>query len=74
MDEPTSPEVVVTVPSGKPLRRSKQHRIIGGVCGGFADWRGMRPTTVRLLFILLTLAIPGIFVYLVLWAIIPEEA
>lgn len=65
--------MVITVPSGKPLRRSKRHRIIGGVCGGFAEWQGMRPTTVRLLFLLLTLAIPGIFVYLVLWAIIPEE-
>ena len=61
------------VPSGKPLRRSKHHRILGGVCGGFAEWRGMRPTTARILFLVCTLAIPGIFVYLVLWAIIPEE-
>ncbi|HEX2053478.1 MAG TPA: PspC domain-containing protein [Actinomycetota bacterium] len=61
------------VPSGKPLRRSKRHRIIAGVCGGFAEWRGWRPTTVRIVFLIATLAIPGIFVYLVLWAILPEE-
>lgn len=63
----------MTVPSGKSLRRSRRHRIIGGVCGGLAEWRGMRPTTVRILFLILTLAIPGIFVYLVLWAVIPPE-
>lgn len=58
-----------------PLRRSRRHRIVAGVCGGLADWLGWRPTVVRVLFVLVG-ALPflsGILVYLVLWLLIPEE-
>jgi phage shock protein PspC (stress-responsive transcriptional regulator) len=58
-----------------PLRRSRRHRIVAGVCGGLADWLGWRPTVVRVLFVLVG-ALPflsGILVYLVLWLLIPQE-
>lgn len=61
--------------SGKPLRRSQQHNIIAGVCGGIADWLGWSATTVRLLYVLLSVlsaAFPGILVYLILWIAMPK--
>jgi phage shock protein PspC (stress-responsive transcriptional regulator) len=59
-----------------PLHRSRKYRILGGVCGGIAEWLGWNPTGVRFLFVLLSIlsaAFPGILVYLVLWIIMPED-
>jgi len=59
----------------RPLRRSREHRLIAGVCGGLAEWWGKDPTLVRVLFFLVG-ALPflsGILVYLVLWIVIPPE-
>lgn len=63
--------------TSNPLRRSRSNRIIAGVCGGFAEWLGWSPTTVRVLFVvisILSVAFPGILVYLVLWLVMPQEA
>lgn len=60
--------------SGRPLHRSQQQNIIGGVCGGIAEWLDWNATTVRILFVLLSVlsaAFPGILVYLVLWIAMP---
>jgi phage shock protein PspC (stress-responsive transcriptional regulator) len=59
------------------LQRSIDDRILGGVCGGIAEWLGWSPTNVRILFVLvsvLSAAFPGILVYLVLWVLMPERA
>jgi phage shock protein C len=59
-----------------PLYRSSNDRIIAGVCGGLAAWLGWSPTTVRLLYVLLSLvsaAFPGILVYLLLWIVTPLD-
>ena len=58
------------------LLRSQEHRILGGVCGGIAEWLGWSPTTVRILFVLVSVvsaAFPGILVYLLLWLFMPER-
>jgi phage shock protein PspC (stress-responsive transcriptional regulator) len=63
--------------SAMPLHRSRQHKIVAGVCGGIADWLGWSPTVVRILFVavsLLSAAFPGIIVYLVLWVLMPPAA
>ncbi|MCZ6508044.1 MAG: PspC domain-containing protein [Acidobacteria bacterium] len=63
--------------SRNPLRRSRHHRILAGVCGGIADWLGWRATTVRILYVLLSVlsaAFPGILVYLVLWLVVPRAS
>jgi phage shock protein C len=54
------------------LFRSQQSRIFGGVCGGMAEYFGMDPTWMRIIFILLIL-FGGIIIliYLILWIIIP---
>jgi len=58
-----------------PLRRSRKHRMIAGVCGGIAEWLGWSPNAVRVLYVLvsvLSVAFPGIIVYIVLWIVMPE--
>lgn len=62
--------------SRNPLRRSRRHRILGGVCGGLADWLGWRPTLVRVLYVAVSVcsaAFPGVLVYVILWIVIPQE-
>lgn len=58
-----------------PLYRSRQHAIIAGVCGGIAEWLGWSPTWVRFLYVLvsiLSVAFPGIIVYIILWIVMPK--
>jgi phage shock protein C len=58
-----------------PLRRSRRHRMIAGVCGGIAEWLGWDPTLVRVLYVvgsIVSAAFPGILVYLLLWIIVPN--
>jgi len=60
----------------KKLRRSRSDRIIAGVCGGLADYFGLSPTGVRVVYVLasiVSVAFPGIIVYIILWALIPSE-
>ncbi len=57
------------------LRRSRQHRIIAGVCGGLAEWLGWDVTLVRVLYILISIfsaAFPGLLAYIILWIVMPE--
>jgi phage shock protein C len=57
-----------------PLHRSREHKMLAGVCGGIADWLGWSPTLVRILFVaisVLSAGFPGIIVYLILWVIMP---
>jgi len=59
------------------LRRSSRHKMIAGVCGGIAEWLGWSPTAVRILYVVisvLSVAFPGIIVYIVLWAVMPPAA
>ena len=60
-----------------PLLRSRDSRIIAGVCGGLAKWLGWDPTVLRIVYILVSIlsaAFPGIIVYIVLWILMPEES
>ena len=65
------------MPVQKPgLKRSRDQRIIAGVCGGIAEWLGWSPGLVRLLYVLvsvLSVAFPGILAYFVLWILMPER-
>ncbi len=58
------------------LVRSKRDRVLAGVCGGIAQWLGWGSTKVRVLFVvisILSVAFPGILVYLILWVLMPSE-
>jgi phage shock protein C len=58
----------------KRLYRSRDDRMISGVCAGLGEYLGIDPTVVRLLFLL------GLFaggstvpIYIVMMIIVPEE-
>ena len=58
-----------------PLRRSRSDRMIAGVVGGLAKYFGMDPTLARVIYVVgsvVSVAFPGILVYVILWAIVPE--
>jgi phage shock protein C len=58
----------------KRLYRSRDERIISGVCGGLGKYLTMDPTVVRLIFVLLALAGgPGLLIYLIMLIVVPEE-
>lgn len=60
-----------------PLRRSRQNRMIAGVCGGLAEWLGWDPTVVRVLYVVvsvLSAAFPGLLAYIILAIVMPESA
>jgi phage shock protein PspC (stress-responsive transcriptional regulator) len=59
----------------RTLARSRRHRMIFGVCGGLAEYLGWDPTVVRVVYVLASVfsaAFPGMLVYLILWAVMPE--
>ena len=54
--------------------RSRKNRMLGGVCGGIAEYFEIDPVLVRLLFVLLLfMGFVGIIIYLVAWLLIPEN-
>ncbi len=58
----------------KKLLRTKDERMIAGVCGGLAKYAGVDPVIVRLAMVALVIfGGAGLLLYLAGWIIIPEE-
>jgi phage shock protein PspC (stress-responsive transcriptional regulator) len=60
----------------RPLRRSRDNRIVAGVVAGLAAYFNIDVTLLRVVYVLVSIlsaAFPGILVYLVLWFLVPEE-
>ena len=58
----------------KRLYRSRSDRRIAGVCGGIADYLAVDPTIVRIIWVIFAIAGgPGVVLYIILAAIVPEE-
>jgi phage shock protein C len=56
------------------LRRSRDDRWLGGVCGGIARITGVQSWVWRLLFAALALcAGTGVLVYLLMWILVPAD-
>jgi phage shock protein C len=58
------------------LVRTRNDRMIAGVCGGLARWMGWDPTAMRILYVLVSFfsaAFPGIIVYIILAMVMPVE-
>jgi len=56
------------------LRRSRDDRVIAGVCGGLGRYFGIDPVILRIAFVLLLLAGgAGLLLYVIAWIAIPEE-
>lgn len=58
----------------KRLSRSKTDRVIAGVCGGLGEYFDIDPVIIRALFALFVVTGgSGVFVYIILWVILPES-
>ncbi len=60
----------------KKLYRSTKQKMLGGVCGGMADYFDLDVSLVRLIFVgvaLLTAILPMVLFYLIAWLVIPIE-
>ncbi len=60
----------------KRLTRSRDDRMIAGVCGGLAEYFQVDPTLVRIIYVvgsLLSAAFPGTLAYIILWIVMPDE-
>ena len=58
----------------KRLYRSRDDRMISGVCAGLADYIDIDPTIVRLLFVLGFIAGGAtLWAYLIMMLVVPEE-
>ena len=56
----------------KKLQRDKQHKVIGGVCAGLANYFDIDATLLRLLFAFMILfAGTGFWLYIILWIVMP---
>ena len=57
------------------LSRSINDRVLAGVIGGIAHRFGWNSTLLRVIYVILSVvsvAFPGILVYLILWLLMPE--
>ncbi len=58
----------------KRLYRSGKERILGGVCGGIAEYFNVDPAIIRLLWVLFIFGFgTGILAYIIAWIIIPRN-
>lgn len=59
----------------KKLYRSRFNKKICGVCGGIAEYFGIDPMVVRVIWVILTFlpVLPMIIIYIILAFVIPEN-
>ena len=58
----------------KRLYRSREEKVIAGVCGGIAEYFSIDPIWTRLIAILLIFFDGiGVIAYIVLWVLMPEN-
>lgn len=61
---------------GRGLTRSRSNAMIGGVCAGIArhfGWSVMGTRVAYVVLSLLSVAFPGILVYVILWLLLPSD-
>lgn len=58
-----------------PLRRSRNNRIIAGVCGGLEEFFGISAFWFRLAFLIALVpgGVPGILAYGLMWLVVPSD-
>ena len=87
-ERPTEPSSAAGAPAGDPppatptggtaegprrLYRSRDERVIGGVCGGLAEYFGIDPLIVRIITVALVFAGgAGFLAYLAAWLLVPD--
>ena len=69
------PSSVAAHPAPRTLTRSRDKKILAGVCGGFAEYTGLDVNLIRIVLVAATILGVGtpVLVYLVGWALMPEQ-
>lgn len=63
------------IPKAKRLYRDENNKVLGGVCGGLANYFGLDPVLIRVIFAVVALAFgTGILAYIILWIAVPSSA
>lgn len=63
----------MTANNNRHLYRSRNERIIAGICGGLAEYFGLDVSKLRIaLVILFLLGGLSLWVYIILWLIVPK--
>jgi phage shock protein C len=62
-------------PRQRRLYRKVLDKKIAGICSGLAEYVDADPTMVRLIWIMISLALPpaGVLGYLIAWIVVPKE-
>lgn len=73
MAKPNSTKAQQSQP--KRLYRSTQNKVLGGICGGIADYFNVDPVLIRIIFVVLLIASFGTaaLAYIIAWIIIPKK-
>ena len=59
----------------KSLYRSESNRILGGVCGGLAEYLGINPVFIRIFIVLWTIVGSfSVLIYFILWIVMPRRS
>ncbi len=67
----TRPQTVTEI---RRVRRSRQDRVFGGVCGGLGRYLQIDPVLLRIAAVALALSGGlGVLAYIIAWIVIPEE-
>jgi phage shock protein C len=71
LDSQSRPQATTEV---RRVRRSRQDRVIGGVCGGLGRYLEVDPVLLRIAAVALALSGGlGLLAYIIAWIVIPEE-
>jgi phage shock protein PspC (stress-responsive transcriptional regulator) len=62
-------------PNYKPLRRSRDDRVVAGICAGVGRYLGIDPVAARVLFVVLAIFSGGtaLIAYVIAWIVMPED-
>jgi phage shock protein PspC (stress-responsive transcriptional regulator) len=71
MTSTESPVPPYTPDTRPALRRSSSDRMLGGVCGGLAEYSGIDALLWRVGFVAVAILGPGVPIYLLLWLLMP---
>jgi phage shock protein C len=59
----------------RKLYRSKDQRMIAGVCGGLAEYFNVDATLIRVIFLILAVfGGSGLVIYLAMWILVPDAS
>jgi phage shock protein PspC (stress-responsive transcriptional regulator) len=59
----------------KGFSRPREGRVLGGVCAGLGRRFGLDPWVARVLFLVVTIVLPGspLIIYPILWILMPSD-